>query len=219
MNTSEPAHRGNDEAARQAATAGGADEDSVDEATVVADRNRQTDDQTVLVDRADNDSTVVVERDDNDHTIVVERGGDQTVVVERGDGDRTVVVERGAPDADATVVVGKRVKAKTPSARAPRGRQRINLPPVDPGFAEKAVIAAGPGAIESYAARELPAQPLPVPRSEQQVAVVRPSADAVPSVRKSSRRFGVIAVAGFVVACVISVAGLIAIAFAVLRSL
>ena len=89
---------------------------------------------------------------------------------------------------------------------------------MEPGFAEKAVIAAGPGAVENYAPRALPAQPELTPRLEQNALITRPPADAVPSVRKSSRRFGLIAVVGFVLACVISVVGLVAIGFAVLRS-
>lgn len=178
-------------------------------------------DRTVVVDRgeADLDRTVLVDRGevDNDSTVVVDRGD--------SDADRTVVVNRKPKDPEATVVVGKRGsrgtggKPKAAPARAPRGRQRINLPPVEPGFAEKAVIASGPGAVETYAARELPVPPQSAPRTEQAAVEARPPAAAVPSVRKSSRRFGVAALAGFVLACVISVTGLVAIAFTVFGSL
>ena len=195
----DPSHRAQGESVEPGIDADGADDDSLSEATVV-------------VDRGASDRTVVVDRDDNE----------RTVVVDRGEGERTVVVERASKskplDGDATVVVGKRAKPTTTSSRAPRGRQRINLPPVEPGFAEKAVIAAGPGAVENYAPRALPAQPELTPRLEQNALITRPPADAVPSVRKSSRRFGLIAVVGFVLACVISVVGLVAIGFAVLRS-
>ncbi len=231
----EPSHRAHGDSAEPGPGAG-EDDDSLSEATVVVDRGESDrtvvvdrgnaeSDRTVVVDRgnADSERTVVVDRGDSDRTVVVDRDdNERTVVVDRDEGERTVVVERAVKrkpaDGDATVVVGKRAKPKTPSNRGPRGRQRINLPPVEAGFAEKAVLASGPGAVENYAPRELPVQPEATPRLEQSAVITRPPADAVPSVRKSSRRFGVIAVVGFALACVVSVVGLVAIGFAVLRS-
>lgn len=195
-----------------------ADEDNhVGDATVVIDRNARTDnDMTVAVDRAKpvDEETVVVER----NSLV----GDATVVVQRTKpvDESTVVVERNGAASESTVVVNRGVEApKAPPTRVPRGRQRINLPPVDPGFAERAVLAAGPGAVESYAPRQLPPEPVVSAQTEQSVKVARPPAEVVPSVRKSSRRFGIVAVIGFGVACLVSVVGLATIAFLVLRSL
>lgn len=186
----------------------------VDDATVVVERARQVDDETVVVERARHvdEETVVVDRDAHDRTVVVERSS-------RESNDETVAVDRKAATNDETVAVGKRANAKAPPSRVLRGRQRINLPPVEPGFAEQAVIAAGPGAVETYAPRQLPLPPLPAINAERSAGVERPPAAAVPSVRKSSRRFGVVTIIGFVVACAISVAGLGAIVVTALRGL
>lgn len=195
------------------------------EETVVVDRNGSVDEATVVIDRGEGDRTIVVERspsDEDEATVVVDRAGpvdDATVVVDR---DATVAVGRSSsgrsqPDADATVVSGRGARAKTPPARGLRGRQRINLPPVEPGFAERATLASGPGAVESYSPRELPDQPLHVSPIQNDSITARPSADSVPSVRKSSRRFGVAAVAGFAAACVVSVIGLSVIVVLLLR--
>lgn len=213
---SEPSHSASDEEVI-----------GVDEATVVVERARQVDDATVVVERARpvDEETVVVERGRHvdEETVVVDRDAhDRTVVIERPSreaDEATVVVDRKAASSDETVAVGKRANAKAPPSLVPRGRQRINLPPVEPGFAEQAVIAAGPGAVENYAPRQIPLLPLPAIHAEKSVGVERPPAEAVPSVRKSSRRFGIVAIFGFVVACAISIAGLGAIVFTVLRGL
>lgn len=218
MNMSESSHGGDGVAAESGTVANGVDESSVSEATVVVDRGRHVDggddddaERTVVVDRSSSEATGADNDDDDDN--------ERTVVVDRDDNERTVAVDRKGSGSDSTVVVGKRAKSKTPASRGPRGRQRINLPPVEPGFAEKAVLASGPGAVESYPARQLPAQPLPSAHVEHDSLVTRPPADVVPSVRKASRRYGIIAVVGFAIACVISVVGLVAIVVGVLRSL
>lgn len=131
--------------------------------------------------------------------------------------EATVVVSREKPVDDDTVVVDRKAASKAKPARVPRGRQRINLPPVEPGFAEQAVLVAGPGAVESYAPRRLPSRPVGATSAEQSVGAARLPAEAVPSVRKASRRFGFVAILGFVVACAVSVVGLTVIAVAVLR--
>lgn len=189
-----------------------------------APEHEETEDRTIVVQRDTGeleDHTVVVDRDaePEDHTVVVERGGeaeDRTVVVERGDGDRTVVVDRNASP-DATVVVSRGAKAKRTPTKTPRGRTRINLPPVEPGTVEQAILAPGPGAVAAYAPREIAPQPEASAPIELGPEATRAPAPSMPSVRRSSRRLGVIALVGFALACVVSVAGLAGILTMVLR--
>ena len=179
-----------------------------------ADHEEADHEETVVVERAlpVDEATVVVDREASERTIAVDRSS-------RDDSDATVTVDRSKSGSESTVIVEHRSQAKAPEPRGPRGRQRINLPPVQPGFAERATLAAGPGAVESYAPRELPVQPAHVAPHEREASATRAPADAVPSVRRSSRRFGVIAIFGFVAACAVSVLGLSVIIFLVLAGL
>ena len=167
--------------------------------------------------------TVVVERS----TPSVEPDG-ETVVVERSapavepDGE-TVVVRREASreDENATIVVDRSpspsAKGAPPAAPTRRGRRRITLPPVEPGFGAEPVEAAGPGATSSYAPRGI--QPLPATAPEVPLGAdaTRAPAPSMPSVGKRSRTFGVIGVAGFALATTVSLVGLAAIVVSLLR--
>ncbi|MBX3094841.1 MAG: hypothetical protein KF680_09955 [Cryobacterium sp.] len=199
-----------------------ADLDGVEDRTLVVERpaNGPEDDsdRTIVVPRATDeggDETVVVSRDadvDPDRTVVVSRKGDD-------DPDKTIVVSRaGSPDSDKTAVVDRGDRRKSVSrTKAPRGRQRIALPPVDPDFTPEVVIAAGPGAVETYSPREIPLPPEDAAPVELGPEATRAPAPQMPSVRRASKRLGVIATAGFALSCVVSVAGLIAVVVALVR--
>lgn len=200
-----------------------------DDRTVVVGRPESEADETIIVSRGSDDGadrTVVVSREavvDADETIVVSRrpddASDSTVVVARsgvGDPDETIVVARGANDSDKTAVAGRDSRRKpTSRAKGPRGRRRIALPPVDPGFTPEVVVAAGPGAVQSYAPRKIPPPPGAAAPIELGEEATRAPAPQMPSVRRASKRMGVVAVAGFAVSCAVSVAGLTALIVAI----
>jgi len=203
--------------------------------TVVVDRSAQADDDghdgTVVVDR----SLAAEHNDAHDGTVVVDRsaastddgdGHDGTVVVDRSvvstdDGrddahDGTVVVDRSAPADDAhdgTIVVPRAASEKSKSASrssqtSRRGRRRITLPPVEPGFGPDPVDAVGAGAVENYSPRTIAAAPALTPAIPLGADATRAPAPSMPSVRRRSTRLGAIALGGFALACVVSVVGL-----------
>lgn len=152
--------------------------------------------------------------EEDEETIVVDREAEaETMVVDRP--DRTVVVERG-PAPDGTVAV-TRERAKSPAAPSvPGGRRRrgMSMPPVEPGYGRGAVDAVGPGAVTSYEPREIP-EPPAAPPEFRGVEATRAAAPSMPSVARRARRMGIIALAVFAASCVVSIAGLIALAVAV----
>jgi hypothetical protein len=181
------------------------DDDSDDERTTVVDRSAPAD---------DHEGTVVVDRrapsaEEGNETVVVDRALDpdnETIVVDRPS------ISARADESDGTIVVGRR-RANTSSKSAPastgrRGRRRITLPPVEPGFGPAAVEAVGPGAISAYSPREIQPPPPSAPLVPLGPDATRAPAPSMPSVGKRSRSFGMIAVGGFALACVVSVVGL-----------
>ena len=184
-------------------------DDDEHDGTVVVDRSAPADDEY--------DGTVVVDRsapadDEHDGTVVVDRAA-------RADDahDGTVVVDRAAKDDDAhdgTVVVPRPASEKSKSASRPvegsrRGRRRITLPPVEPGFGPDPVDAVGAGAISSYEPRTIEPAPAVAPALPLGADATRAPAPSMPSVRRRSTAFGAIAIGGFVVACAVSVVGLV----------
>jgi len=186
------------------------DDDELD-GTIVVDRSRPDagfgpDDDADGVDR-----TIVVDRghpDDGelDRTIVVDRGADsdvdRTVVVERGETDRTVVIPDGRIRA-----VG--IPDPAPTRRRTARRMRITLPDDTP-VSERASEGPGVGAVERYEARAIPAPP-DVEILPAGPEATRAPAPGMPSVARASRRAGRRALLIAAAACVVGIAGLIAI--------
>ncbi|GAB3607801.1 hypothetical protein GCM10027413_32100 [Conyzicola nivalis] len=185
------------------------------------------DDRTTVVDRSvvdDSDErTTVVDRSvPDDRTTVVERAAPPAAAAAPDDEhDGTVVVARPAPaepEDDGTVVVRRAPNARPASKTAQptplpsrRGRRRITLPPVEPGFGADPVEAVGPGAVSTYSPRRI--QPPPAAAAEVPLGpdATRAPAPSMPSVGRRSKAFGMIGVAGFGLATVVSVVGLVAI--------
>ncbi|WP_167050545.1 hypothetical protein [Salinibacterium sp. ZJ77] len=206
-------------------------QESLEEAerTVIVDRAPRSDDTVVVERSGPAEDTVVVERSvPAEDTVVVERSGpaEDTVVVERsGPAEDTVVVERSGPVEDTAVVEHGAAESPLPAVpvlRAPvlrtRGDRRRGIapPPVPAGFAPAPKPAVGPGAIESYPARDVApsAQIAPAP-----LGGVDPTRDVtreLPSAGRRARRLGRIAVAAFALACLVSVGGLLSIAIALI---
>lgn len=189
-------------------------------------------DETVVVDRDADAETVLVDREAEVETIVVDRGGESTETIDRitaeetATADRdadidaeTLVVDRGADGIpDRTVAVTRarsRRSAETPAPRRGGRRRGMTMPPAAPGTTRHAIDAVGPGAVSSYAPRPLPGPP-PASLDLGGVAPTRVAAPGLPSVERRSRRGGMIALAAFVLACVVSVVGLVALGIAVL---
>ncbi|WP_395641052.1 hypothetical protein [Pseudolysinimonas sp.] len=148
-------------------------------------------------------------------TIVVDREAEaETVVVDRI--DRTVVVDRGSAPDGTVAVTRERGQVPPPGRAIPAGRRRrgMTMPPVAPGFGRGAVDAVGPGAVASYEPRaipEVPAETAPFEGAE----ATRTEAPSMPSVARRSRRGALTTLVLFAGACVVSVAGLIALGIAV----
>jgi hypothetical protein len=135
----------------------------------------------------------------------VEDDDDHTNVAHRDDaGDRTVVSRKAKSSPVLDPTAGTR-------------RRGIAEPPVPQGFAPRAVKAAGAGAVDEYVPRAItPPPPLP------QMPMLAPDATRVPSpqlpsVRQRSHRNARRAMIMFVVACVLAVAGAIAIVIAAIE--
>ena len=205
-----------------------------DEDTVVP--GAEEGDRTVVVERdGDGDKTVVVARrartpqppvplgvddPDEDRTVVVERDDDRTVVVER-DGDKTVVVERkgrGKRSSDATTDRAGAAPAADPVITLLPARRGITTAPVDPAEVRAPVEAVGPNVVETYVPRQIappPAAARGVPRGEE---ALRAPAPSMPSVARSSRTAGAVALLAFAGACLVSVVGVIAVVVWFVRS-
>lgn len=171
----------------------GADPSSDQEATVVVDRS-----PTGTSEPAD-EATVVVDRSP---TVVPEPADDATVVVERG--------STTGPDAadDATVVVAR------PARRARRDDDAVR----DDAAAEEPVPSDAEVTAFAAPAERAPAiyKPRPAPREPSAPPVVvggesptRADDPSRPSVAKQARRWGMLTLVAFGVACVASVAGLV----------
>ncbi|MGV8886059.1 MAG: hypothetical protein ACOH1T_10810 [Microbacteriaceae bacterium] len=128
----------------------------------------------------------------------------------------TIIVDRAGTDEGTVVVDRNRPIAQRPGASAPtrRGKRRITLPPVEPGFAPEAVDASGPGAISTYEPRLVPEAPEVAPVAELGPDATRAHAPSMPSVGRRSRRLALIGIVGFGLACAISVVGLVIFAVA-----
>jgi len=181
------------------------------EGTVVVDRSaaaiEDVHEGTVVVDRA-----AVAVDDEHDGTVVVDRSAPAA-----DEHDGTIVVDRSAPAADehdGTVVVPRPASEKSKSASRPadsprRGRRRITLPPVEPGFGPDPVDAVGVGAVDAYQPRSIEPAPALAPQIPLGADATRAPAPSMPSVRRRSAAFGAIAIGGFALACVISIVGLV----------
>jgi len=183
------------------------DDDELD-GTIVVVRERPDDgesDRTIVVDRARPDDG------EPDRTIVVDRaadsGVDRTVVVDRGEADHTVVIPDGQIRAAG-------IADPVPTRRRTARRMRITLPEDTPA-SERATEGAGVGAVERYEARAIPAPPEieVLPAGPE---ATRAPAPGMPSVASASRRAGRRALLIAAAACVVGVAGLIAIGLVVL---
>ncbi|MBN9239726.1 MAG: hypothetical protein BGO97_08505 [Micrococcales bacterium 70-64] len=198
------------------------------------------DEDTVVPDAEEGDRTVVVERGDGDgdgdKTVVVARrprtpqppvplgaddpDEDRTVVVERDD-DRTVVVERkgrGKRSSDATTDRAGAAPAADPVITLLPARRGITTAPVDPAALRAPVEAVGPNVVETYVPRQIappPAAAPGVPRGEE---ALRAPAPSMPSVARSSRTAGAVALLAFAGACLVSVVGVIAVVVWFVRS-
>jgi hypothetical protein len=169
--------------------------------TVVVDRTPIVDEGTVVIDRvpAPDEGTVVIDR---------------SVAPDEG----TVVIDRSSPDEGTVVIEGRGARSRRAASRSssvlgdiPRRGQRRELTPA-PGGAEvqrTAVLASGPGAVNSYAPRAIPAPPAEGVIPESGPEATRASAPSMPSVVRASTRRSRIALAAFALACVISVVGLV----------
>ena len=193
-------------------------ETEVDEGTVVVDRSGEpveVDEGTVVVDR----SGEPVEVDEG--TVVVDRSAEpdeSTIVVDREPAnDSTVVVDRIDPQGP-TIVVDKPAAKRSSVLRTlqRRGSQRqITLAPGE-NANKVGTIAAGPGAVAEYTAREIPAPPVAHAVIELGAEASRAEAPSMPSVAKQSRRRGLISLAAASASILVSVVGLIAVIRALL---
>lgn len=206
-------------------------DDELEEHTLVIDRTSPSAD-----DAADDEDahTIVIDREipavgdddesDDEHTLIIDRASpsdddeseERTIVVDRAEtglDESTIVVAREQPDADESTIVVDRGESAAPSLRRGRGERRRGIapPPVPAGFAPPAREAVGPGAIESYAPRELPELPPDAAAALSDRGAPRAWAE-LPSVARRARRTGITAVAVFISACVVSVVGLALIA-------
>jgi hypothetical protein len=127
-------------------------------------------------------------------------------VVDRGDPDRTVVVAGGA-------IREPGPPEPAPAPRRAARRMRITLPDDTP-VSERAVEGTGSGAVERYEPRAIPAPP-EIEALPSGPDATRADAPGMPSVTRASRSAGrrALLIAG--AACVVSVAGLVAVGFAV----
>jgi hypothetical protein len=206
-----------------------------DERTTLVERAgslEPDDERTTVVERAnalelDDERTTVVERAnalelDDERTIIASRRADSPA---HGDDDHsaTIIVARAHETAERppatsasrpSTSAGSSGKRSTAGGR--RGRRRITLPPVEPGFGADPVDAVGPGAIATYVPRTIAPVPTTVPAVPLGADATRAPAPSMPSVGKRSRTIGIVAVGGFALACVVSVVGLVTIVVSIL---
>ena len=207
--------------------------------TVVVDRRKAADEapepddedaRTVVVDRRARPSRTAkppvpldsdpADDDAEDRTVVVDRDEDRTVVVDR-EADKTVVVDRkrrGKRASDATTDKPGAAPGADSVINLLPTRRGIKTAPVDPATVRAPVEAVGPNVVETYVPREI--APLPeaapaVPRGEE---ALRAPAPSMPSVSRSSRKAGALALLVFAGACVVSVIGIIAVVVWFVRS-
>jgi hypothetical protein len=164
------------------------------------------------------DHTVVVNRpaiaadpvDDLDHTVVVNRSVldnfDHTLALHRPGPSSTDLSPAALPSRPEPVrrdppTVARRVRIVLPDGTAPSPR---------------AVEGAGAGTVDRYEPRAIP--PVPVAEATPEgVAATRAEAPGMPSVSRASMRASRRTIAVVLLACAISVVGLLAIAFTLLR--
>ena len=194
-------------------------------------------DETVVVTRPDTEATVVgapsgVPADDSDEsTVVVSRSSDlpeedqSTVVVSarnaRSTEDESTVVRPSSTgsneggESEKTVVVDRPRKRALEKETPRRRRGQLRPAPVPVEVLDRAVPAPGPGAIDTYAAREIQEPPL-LGTVDTGVRSERPDPATIPSVGRRSQRTAVIVAGSLAVAVVVAIAGLTAIGFALL---
>ena len=183
------------------------------------------DERTVMVQRGAKASSDSDSDSDNERTVMVQRGAKASSDSDSdSDDERTVMVQRGTKassdsDSDQTIAV-KRARPATADAKGDRpqpGRRRgISPPPVPDGFGPRAVEAAGPGAIETYAVRPLPSPAPEAVALEDGRQATRISAPAMPSVSKRGRRAARVALTAYAASWVVAVVGIAAIVVFVL---
>lgn len=159
---------------------------------------------------------VAVDPESIAETVIVDREAEaETIIVDRA--DRTVVVERGSAPDGTIAVTRSRTKPPEAGPSIPSGRRRrgMTMPPVAPGYGRGAIDAVGPGAVTVYEPREIPAPPV-APSAFAGVEATRAPAPSMPSVARRSRNRAAVSLALAAGACVVSVAGLLAIGIAVL---
>lgn len=196
--------------------------DDADEATVVSARHREDTEQPADVDAPD-EATVVSSRraphaaDDSDDADEKTRVSARRQAADAED-ESTVVSPRKTAasveeDDDKTAVVDK--KSRALEKDAPRRRRgQLRPAPVPVEVLDRAVPAAGPGAVASYAAREIQAPPV-LGTVDTGDAAVRQDPATIPSMGRRSERAALVVLASLVGAVVLAVVGLVAIAFAV----
>lgn len=196
--------------------------DDADEATVVSARHREDTAKPADQDAPD-EATVVSSRRAPAASGETDDGDEKTRVSSRrpaadADDESTVVSPRKTPgvpaeDDDKTAVVDK--KSRALEKDAPRRRRgQLRPAPVPVEVLDRAVPAAGPGAVASYAAREIQAPPV-LGTVDTGAAAVRQDPATIPSMGRRSERVALVVLASLVGAVVLAVVGLVAIAFAV----
>ncbi|HWL60761.1 MAG TPA: hypothetical protein VNQ48_07740 [Microbacteriaceae bacterium] len=178
-----------------------------DDATVAIRRPGVADAGVAADAAADDDATVPVSEDD---TVRRPRDDDATVAMSGGAAERTPTAARnaGPPHSSDPRPSAPRRSGK-PVMSAPKRRRRRGLhpAPVPAGYGERAVRASGAGAVSTYRARAIPRPPGAAPHVPG-TALLERVTGGTPSVRRESRRFARVAVAGFAASCVVSVVGL-----------
>jgi len=177
------------------ADAGGdpADDDHLDESTVVVDRGG-VDERTVVMRR-----TALEPDDDDERTVVADRSGVD---------ERTIVVDRSLPRGPGEKTASAVQTAATASDSDPSLADTITAPP-----ARQRGLPASPAIYKPRPAPLVPSRPPSVAGGE---APTRDVSAVTASVARRGARGGVLALVSVALACVVSVAGLVAVAFLLL---
>jgi hypothetical protein len=145
---------------------------------------------------------------------------DETVVVgpltgpADSDDEGTLVVDRATPDAapdDGTVVIPAGIAPRR-ERRGSARRIRITLPD-ETVLSPRASEGSGVGPVDRYRPRQIPAPPR-IEHLEPGPDASRATAPAMPSVVRASRGIGRWALLAAIAACVVAVAGLVGLGFA-----
>jgi hypothetical protein len=155
-----------------------------------------------------------------DETIIVGGPLSAAPVFEDDDAlEGTLVVGRAGTDAapaDGTLVVPAGIAPRRPRRGSAR-QVRITLPD-ETVLSPRAAEGAGVGPVDRYRPRQIPAPPR-IEHLPPGPDASRAAAPAMPSVVRASRGMGRWALAAGLLACVVAVAGLVALGFALAASL